>query len=158
YMNTGAPRKPRVNTGLRLGSDLSSAATLEQFLSHCSRATTERRAFSAGSSEATQEKFDALMRRLQDHPQGTWTYGTTVNTVLLSLYIVHPSWTTLAETLQDLWEGRTPEQPESTSPRFAEEYAVVCPESPNPREPHRYHGMEKFSAARAGDVGRWWTW
>ena len=160
YINTGAPGGPRLNTGLRLGSDLSSAATLDQFLSHCGRATIDRCAFSAGSPEATREKFDALLRRLQDDPQGVWTYGKTVNTVELSLYIVHPWWTTLAETLQDLWEERTPEPPDSTlpNPRFAEEYAVVCPESPNPRNPRRYRGMEAFSAARAGDVGRWWTW
>ena len=163
YVYTGAVREPRLNTGLRLGSDLSSAATLEQFLSHCGRATLERCAFSAGSPEATREKFDTLLRRLQDHPQGVWTYGRTVNTVVLSLYFVHPQWTTLADALQALWEGRPPEEPTPPEgpapyPGFEQEYAVVCPESPNPRDPSSYHGLEEFSAARAGDVGRWWTW
>jgi pimeloyl-ACP methyl ester carboxylesterase len=162
YMNTGAARERRLNTGLRLGSDLSSAATLDQFLRHCGRATIERCAFSAGSPKATREKFDRLLRRLQDHPQGSWTYGTTVNTVVLTLNFTD-QWTTLAEALQDLWEGRPPEQPElpegpAPYPGFEQEYAVVCSESPNPRDPRRYHGMEEFSAARAGDVGRWWTW
>jgi pimeloyl-ACP methyl ester carboxylesterase len=163
YMNTGAARDLLLNTGLRLGSDRSSAATLDQFLGHCGAATIERCAFSAGSPKATREKFDELMRRLQAHPQGVWTYGRTVDTVTIYLFSVHPNWTTLAAVLQDLWEGRTPEQPEPPEgpapyPGFEQEYAVVCSESVNPRNPNRYHPMEEWSYARAGDVGRWWTW
>jgi pimeloyl-ACP methyl ester carboxylesterase len=162
YLNTGAGRERRLNTGLRMGSDLSAAATLEQFLSHCGRAPIERCAFSAGSPEATQEKFDALLRRLQDSPQDIWTYGRTVNTVASTLYFLS-RWTTLAEALQDLWEGHIPEAPTPPEgptpyPGFEQEYAVVCSESPNPRDPRRYHDLEAFSAARAGDVGRWWAW
>jgi pimeloyl-ACP methyl ester carboxylesterase len=163
YMNTGAARELLLNLGLRLGSDRSSAATLDQFLGHCGAATLERCAFSAASPEATRVKFDELMRRLQAHPQGAWTYGRTVDTVTIYLFSVHPNWTRLAEVLQDLWERRTPEEPEPVEgpapyPGFEQEYAVVCSESLNPRNPNRYHPMEEFSDARAGDVGRWWTW
>ncbi|WP_328402242.1 alpha/beta hydrolase [Nocardia sp. NBC_00403] len=36
--------------------------------------------------------------------------------------------------------------------------AVICGESPNPRDPHFYGALAKFSAARAGTVGPWWAW
>jgi pimeloyl-ACP methyl ester carboxylesterase len=163
YMNTGAARDLLLNTGLRMGSDRSSAATLDQFLGHCGAATVERCAFSAGSPTATREKLAELMRRLQRHPQGAWTYGRTVDTLTIYLFSVHPNWIRLANVLQDLWEGRTPEQPEPPEgpvpyPGFEQEYAVVCSESINPRNPNRYHPMEESSYARAGDVGRWWAW
>jgi pimeloyl-ACP methyl ester carboxylesterase len=163
YLNTGAERDLLLSTGLRLGSDLSSAALLEQFLGHCGAATVERCPFSAGSLTATREKFAELMRRLQARPQGVWTYGRTVDTVTIYLFSVHPNWTRLARVLQDLWAGRTPEQPEPPEgpapyPGFEQEYAVVCSESLNPRNPNRYHSMEEWSYAQAGDVGRWWAW
>jgi pimeloyl-ACP methyl ester carboxylesterase len=162
YMNTGADRPPRLISGLRLGSDLTAAATLDQFIQHCGHAPTERCKFSAGNPSATRRKFDKLMSRLQHHSDGAWTYGKTVDAVANGLYEV-PLWTCLAKTLQTLWEGRTPAPPPPPKgpppyPGFEFEYAVVCSESPNPRRPGSYLIQEWFSYARAGDVGRWWTW
>jgi pimeloyl-ACP methyl ester carboxylesterase len=156
YMNTGADGPPRLNSGLRLGSDLSGAATLDQFLFHCGHAPVERCAFSAGNPSATRRKFDKLMARLQHQSPGPWTYGKTVNGVT-NLLLFLAQWPFLAEGLQDLWEGRTPAPPQPST-GFEFYYVVLCSESPNPRRPGSYQTLEVFSYARAGDVGRWWTW
>ncbi|MFE7777191.1 alpha/beta hydrolase [Streptomyces sp. NPDC057445] len=163
WVNRGSKSEPLLGTFQRDGSDLSSAATLKQFLVLCGRAGTDRCSFAAGSPEATRTKFDRLMRRLQQQPLDTWTYGRTVGTVLDSLYFVHPQWTALADTLQELWQGRTPQEsppPPGPPPYPAYEQidAVRCSESPNPRDPRRYPSLEEFSYARAGDVGRPVAW
>jgi pimeloyl-ACP methyl ester carboxylesterase len=86
-----------------------------------------------------------------------------VGTVLLGLYKVHPDWGILATDLQDLWEHRAPEEPPpppGPAPYPGSEWieAVRCSESPNPRDPQRYPALERFSYARAGDVGRVVAW
>jgi pimeloyl-ACP methyl ester carboxylesterase len=45
-----------------------------------------------------------------------------------------------------------------TYPGFEQSLGVLCAESPNPRDPARYIGLEKLSTARAGDLGHWWAW
>lgn len=102
------------------------------------------------------------MSRLQHQSEGAWTYGKTVDAVAQGLYFL-PGWPSLAETLQTRWEGRTPAPPPPPAggppyPGFEFQYAVVCSESPNPRRTGSYPILEVFSYARAGDVGRWWTW
>ncbi|MEU5213964.1 alpha/beta fold hydrolase [Streptomyces sp. NPDC020742] len=159
---------PRLPTFLRMGSDLSAAATLDRFLALCGSTTTDRCAFSAGSPKATREKFDRLMRRLRARPVGTWTYGRTAADAVNSLYLVHPGWTGLADRLQLLWQGRAPKAPSpppappvpDPNPYLGEEQAaaVLCGDSPNPRDPGVYHPLEEASARRAGDAGRYWTW
>jgi pimeloyl-ACP methyl ester carboxylesterase len=158
---------PKLPTLLRMGSDLSAAATLDRFLSLCgSTTTTARCAFSAGGPQATRDKFDQLMQRLRKHPQGEWTYGRTVSDVVSSLYVVRPGWADLARRLQDLWQHRVPQPsapppaPPVPNPYLGEEQAgaVLCGDSPNPRDPRVYHALEEASAARAGDAGRHWTW
>ena len=57
-----------LSTSLRIGTDLSSARTLQAFLSLCGEAGSDRCAFSAGSAAATQAKFTSLLRRLRKHP------------------------------------------------------------------------------------------
>jgi len=47
---------------------------------------------------------------------------------------------------------------EEEYPGFEQQDAVLCAESPNPRDPRRYHALERFSARRAGALGRSWTW
>ncbi|MFC5744628.1 alpha/beta hydrolase [Actinomadura rugatobispora] len=159
---------PRLPTLLRMGADRSAAATLDQFLSLCGSTTTAVCAFSAGGPKATRAKFDQLMRRLREHPVGTWTYGRTVGDTVNSLYIVHPGWMNLAGRLQDLWHGRVPKPSApppappvpNPNPYLGEEQAaaVFCGDSPNPRDPGAYHALEKASASRSGDAGRYWTW
>lgn len=168
WTNHASQSEPRLTTFLRMGSDRSAAATLDQFLTLCGSATTARCAFSAGSQKATRDKFDQLMQRLREHPVGTWTYARTVGDVVSSLYVVHPGWTDLADRLQELGQGRVPEPSAPPSPPPVPNQnpytgdeqagAVLCGDSPNPRDPAVYHTLEKASATRAGDAGRFWTW
>ncbi|MEU9472407.1 alpha/beta fold hydrolase [Streptomyces avermitilis] len=168
WTNHASDSDPRLPLFLRMGTDLGAAATLDRFLALCGSTTTDRCAFSAGGPKATRAKFDQLMQRLREHPLGEWTYGGTVGDVVNGLYTVHPGWTSLADRLQDLWQGRVPEQssppPPSPSP-FPLPYlgdeqagAVLCSDSPGPRDPGAYHALEEASSTRAGDVGRFWTW
>ncbi|MEV8094703.1 alpha/beta hydrolase [Kitasatospora sp. NPDC085879] len=49
--------------------------------------------------------------------------------------------------------------PESDSVQGDEQGgAVLCGDSPNPRDPAVYHELEEAAAARAGDAGCFWTW
>ncbi|MFF9687213.1 alpha/beta hydrolase [Streptomyces sp. NPDC014623] len=157
----------RLTTFLRMGSDRGAAATLGTFLDLCGSAATTRCAFSAGTPEATRDKFGRLTRRLRETPVDTWTYARTVADVVNGLYLVS-GWADLAGRLQELWQGRGPEQapfppappvPEP-NPYLGEEQAaaVLCGDSPNPRGPGAYHALEEAGAARAGDAGRFWTW
>ncbi|WP_351233370.1 alpha/beta hydrolase [Streptomyces sp. NPDC002133] len=163
WLNGGSKSEPLLGTLQRDGTDLGAAATLEQFLTLCGKATVDRCPFSAGDPEATRTKFTRLMERLQQAPQEAWTYGATVATVLQGLYVVDPQWSELAVTLQDLWQGRTPQEatvPEDPPPYPALEQieAIRCSESPNPRDPLRYPSLEQFSYERAGDLGRLLAW
>ncbi|MEJ8636624.1 alpha/beta hydrolase [Streptomyces sp. MS2.AVA.5] len=162
YADGAMTGKARLTTSLRIGSDLGSAATLDQFLDLCGQGPASRCAFSAGSPTATRTKLTTLMERLRHRPVGEWTYAKTVDALRSSLYFVTPGWTDAAETLQALWQGRAPSlpaAPESTAyPGFEQEAAVVCSESPNPRVLSRDAELDAFSAARAGDLGRRWVW
>ncbi|MGY3205377.1 alpha/beta hydrolase [Streptomyces sp. TE5632] len=168
WTNHASDDDPRLTTFLRMGSDRSAAATLDQFLALCGSTTPAHCAFSAGSPKATRTKFDQLMQRLRKQPVGAWTYAGTVANAVNSLYVVHPGWTDLAGRLQDLWRGRAPEPASpppppavpNPNPYLGEEQgaAVLCGDSPNPRDPGVYHAVEEAAAARAGDAGRFWTW
>ncbi|MEU8496164.1 alpha/beta fold hydrolase [Streptomyces lavendulae] len=168
WTDGSARGEPRSTTFLRMGSDRSAAATLDRFLTLCGSAPVARCAFSAGSPEATREKFDRLMQRLRERPIGPWTYARTVADTVTGLYIVDPGWTALAGRLQALSQGRAPEPQafpppppvDRPNPYLGDEQAaaVWCSDSPNPRDPAAYHGLEEDSARRAGDTGRFWTW
>ncbi|MFD7612010.1 alpha/beta hydrolase [Streptomyces sp. NPDC059828] len=163
-----ASDSPRLTTFLRMGSDRSAAAVLDRFLALCGSTTTAHCAFSAGEPQATRDKFDRLMRRLRERPVGTWNYGRTAGDVVSSLYVVHPGWADLAGRLQELWLGRAPQPAEpppappvrDPAPYLGDEQAaaVLCSDSPNPRDPGVYHALEEASALRTGDAGRFWTW
>ena len=58
-----------MSTDLRMGSDLSSAETLNAFLDLCGSTDVAHCAFTAGSPEATRAKYAALLARLQSDPQ-----------------------------------------------------------------------------------------
>lgn len=167
WTNHASPYEPRLPLFLRMGADLGAAATRDQFLASCGSSTTAHCAFSAGGPKATRNKFDQLMRRLRAHPQGAWTYARTVADTVTALYTVHPVWTDLAGRLQTLWQGDVPKpapSPPSPSPvktpYMGEEQAaaVLCSDSPNPRDLAAYPAAEAASSARAGDAGRFWTW
>ena len=163
WMNSGSKSEPRLGTHLRFDVDLGAAAILDQFLTLCGSTTADRCAFSAGTPDATHTKFNELLLRLQEQPQGIWTYGKTVGTVLQNLYTVHQQWSPLATKLQDVWEHRTPQEPPPppdpvSYPGFEQIDAIKCSESPNPRDPRSYRAQEEFSYARAGDIGRAVAW
>ncbi|GAB2812385.1 alpha/beta hydrolase [Streptomyces chlorus] len=152
-----------LNTFLRLGSHLGSADTLRQFLDHCGRAPVSRCVFSAGSPAATRDKYDTLMARLAQRPASDWTFARAVSEVRGGLYTVHPGWAGVADLLQSLWIGR-PLIPLSNPagatryPGFEQSFAVLCAESPNPRSPRLYPGLEERAVAEAGELSRWWVW
>ncbi|MGW0859000.1 alpha/beta hydrolase [Streptomyces sp. NPDC002690] len=156
----------RLPTFLRMGSDTTAASTLEQFLTRCGATGTDHCAFSAGSPQATRSKFDQLMRRLREQPVGAWTYAAAVSDTVSGLYTLHPGWTELAGRLQDLWQGRVPAPPAPLPappvpyPYLGDEQAgaVLCGDSPNPRDTAVYPALEEAGAARTGDPGRHWTW
>ncbi|MER6779475.1 MULTISPECIES: alpha/beta fold hydrolase [unclassified Streptomyces] len=168
WTNGAAPGEPRTTTLLRMGSDRTAAATLDRFLDLCGSAPASRCAFSAGSAEATRDKFDQLMRRLRERPVGPWTYAKTVADTVNGLYIVNPGWTDLAQRLQELSQGRAPKPPvypapppvAQPNPYLGDEQAasVWCSDSPNPSDPAVYHGLAEDSARRNGDAGRFWAW
>ncbi|MFE5805135.1 alpha/beta hydrolase [Streptomyces sp. NPDC056491] len=162
YVDGAMSGEPGQTTSLRMGSDLGSADTLEQFLKLCGEAPASRCAFSAGNPKATRAKYTELMRRLQRRSVGGWTYARAVTELRQGLYIVHPGWTSAAEMLQALWQEREPEPaappPAGRYPGTEQEAAVVCTDSPNPRALSRYAQLEAFSAERAGDLGRRWVW
>ncbi|MFJ9660061.1 alpha/beta hydrolase [Streptomyces griseoflavus] len=168
WTNDASDEDPRLTSFQRLGADRGAAETLEEFLTLCGAATTDRCAFSAGSPQATRAKFGELMVRLRKQPVHGWTYAGTIAAAVNGFYVVHPGWTRLAATLQDLWRGRAPAPaplppppavPEP-DPYLGEEQAtaVFCGDSPHPRDPAAHHPLEELSAARAGDVGRFWVW
>ncbi|MGW7284741.1 alpha/beta hydrolase [Streptomyces sp. NPDC054847] len=166
WTNHASDEEVRLTTFLRMGADLGAAGILDQFLALCGSSTTTRCAFSAGSPQATKNKWEELLRRLRERPVGEWTYGRTVADVVSGLDIVHPGWTELAGRLQDLWQSRVPGPPSPLpappvpNPYTGEEQgaAVLCSDSPNPRDPGVYHALEEAAAVRAGDAGRFWTW
>ncbi|NEA87971.1 alpha/beta hydrolase [Streptomyces sp. SID7958] len=168
WTNNGSADAARSTSFTRLGSDVSAAGVLDQFLTRCGSTTTAHCAFSAGSPEATRAKYDRLMERLRDRPIGPWTYARTVSAMVSGFYVVHPGWTEVARVLQELSQGREPQPSafpppppvKNPNPYTGEEQstAVLCGDSPNPRDPGVYHDLEEESAARAGDVGRHWIW
>jgi pimeloyl-ACP methyl ester carboxylesterase len=157
-----------LSTSLRIGADLSSARTLQAFLSLCGEAGSDRCAFSAGSAAATQAKFTSLLRRLRKHPvtfQGEpVTYARAVRDVARALSVVQPAfgppnWTSGAQELETLWTGGSGGTPPPAFYPFPEwGYAVQCSESPNPRRPAVFRALAGLAFARSGDLGPIGPW
>ena len=163
---------------LRLGSDESAAKTLDAFLTLCGQAATPRCAFSAGSAAATKAKWRTLLRRLREHPvtvgspPRTWTYaalvtyiGSELATGTGPLLAMVTNWATAAELLQTVWNASV--EPSGLASEAAailppvppeERNAVLCGESPTPRNPDVYPALAALSYARAGDVGPGFAW
>jgi hypothetical protein len=167
----------------RLGRDQASAATLRAFLDLCGRASTAACAFSAGTPAATRAKVAALLRRLRRHPvtvgspPQTYTYADAVASVPVG---VVSEWPCGARLLQSLWAGRgtvcaaaeAAGQP-GTGPRPAspprgpfhgayyggeEQLAVLCADSPNPRDPRLYPLLAALAYRQSGGYGLDYTW
>ena len=169
---------------LRLHSDQASAATMRAFLRLCGRASTTRCAFSAGTPAATRAKFAILLSRLRRHPVAigtppqTFTFADTV----VSLPLAKVSqWPDGASLLQQLWAAsaarRHPHAPagpgmraQASSPAgrpagspaaytgLEQQLAVICSDSPNPRDPREYAAAARLASARSGAFGPASTW
>jgi pimeloyl-ACP methyl ester carboxylesterase len=172
-------------TYLRLGSDQASAAVMGAFLDLCGKTTTSACAFSAGTPAATRAKWATLLRRLRRHPvttgtpPQTYTYATAVAVQSVQLHTVS-GWPSDAGLLQRLWvasaAGRpsTPASPATraqasppataaTAPPavyggFEQVLAVVCSDSPNPRDPAAYPAVARRAYTRSGAFGPQKTW
>jgi pimeloyl-ACP methyl ester carboxylesterase len=169
---------------LRLGRDQAAAATLRDFLDLCGKRTTSACAFSAGTPAATQAKWAALLRRLGRHPvtigspQQVYTYADAVASVPLGAVA---EWQAGASVLQQLWvasagpslgaltaspaglapasgPAAAPATPAALYAGVEQQLAVLCSDSPNPRDPGVYPSLARVSYARSGPFGPEFTW
>jgi pimeloyl-ACP methyl ester carboxylesterase len=164
---------------LRMGTDVSAAATLNAFLDRCGAVPASRCTFSAGSPAATHAKFTALLGRLRRHPVAIgsppqlYTYASTVQAVANFLDTTQPEqalgfpgWTGGAGLLQQLWQappahgGQAAPAAAPSSPYngLEQETAVLCGDSPNPRDPRVYGALARLAYHRSGPVGPYWSW
>src|SRR5580698_822900 len=172
-------------TYLRQGSDQASAAVMRGFLDLCGKTTTSACAFSAGTPAATRSKWATLLRRLRQHPvtigtpPQTYTYAAAVTWQSVQLTTVS-QWPSAASLLQQLWVASTagrPSTPASPATRaqasppataatappavyggFEQVLAVVCSDSPNPRDPAAYPAVARRAYTRSGAFGPQKTW
>ena len=172
-----------LSTFLRQGTDQGSAATMRAFLDLCGKATTSACAFSAGTPAATRAKWAVLLRRLCRHPvtigtpPQTYTYADAVVTVPLTTV---SQWQSGASVLQQLWAASSagrrstaagPDARAQASPPAAagalppgfytgweQMFAVLCADSPNPRDPAAYPAAARRAYLRSGAFGLEWAW
>jgi pimeloyl-ACP methyl ester carboxylesterase len=172
-------------TFLRQGSDQASAAVMRAFLNLCGKTTTSACAFSAGTPAATRSKWARLLRRLRRHPvtigtpPQTYTYAAAVAVQAALLHTVS-QWPSSASLLQQLWvasaAGRpstaaspatraqaTPPAATATAPPavysgFEQVLAVLCSDSPNPRDPAAYPAVARRAYTRSGAFGPNQAW
>jgi pimeloyl-ACP methyl ester carboxylesterase len=157
---------PPLNNYLRQQADRGSADTLDAFLALCGQVSTTECAFSAGSAEATQDKWRALLQRVRSNPVAVgdeqWDYDKLVTATVESLYGV-PAWPGLACQLQQAWQGGVaacPATPAAPHPPQVQSQtiAVRCAETPNPRDPAAYLALARLAHDRSGAVGPYWVW
>jgi pimeloyl-ACP methyl ester carboxylesterase len=154
--------------GLRFRSDEETAKTLAAFLDLCGRQDAARCAFSAGSPQATREKFTELLARLPvDATAGRTSYAQAVSATVRDLYVLS-SWEGRAVDLQRLWE-EGPSAPGRQAAAAGEragsetysgeeqEMAIACGEVPSPGASD-FPEIDAFAQQRSGVVGPYWTW
>lgn len=160
-----------LTTFLRLHSDQANAADLSAFLRLCGQTTTARCAFSAGTPSATQAKWKTLLRRLSRHPvtvgdpPQTYTYADAIESVPLSTVL---AWPAGARLLQQLWAASADgtATPAAAAGRAApavytgreQGLAVLCSDSPYPRNVSAYAADARLAYARSGGIGLGWVW
>lgn len=104
-----------LSTFVRLGSDFGAAATVDAFMRACGEAPAADCAFSAGTAEATRQKWAELLTRARNgkvvHEGEAAGEGAIVSYVMSSLYLVDPlpgfdrfpGYRAVADFLQALW-------------------------------------------------------
>ncbi|MEN3299842.1 alpha/beta hydrolase [Pseudonocardia sp.] len=170
---------PSQSTFIRIGSDIGSQNTVDEFVQQCGTVDGARCAFSEGSVGATRRKWADLLARLHTAPavvEGAEVDDRALVSVLKSaLYLVaplpgfdrFPGWAGAAQLVEAVDAASkapatpaTPAQPsaptaEPASPgtyvtSAGRRLAVVCGESPNPSEPSAYTAQARLSYRRAG--------
>ena len=143
--------------GLRFKSDVETARTLNAFLDLCGNTDTTRCAFSAGSPQATREKFADLLDRLPVDPTpGQTTYAQAISGTVRALYLA-VNWKLQAVTLQQLWEQGPGAVPPPAGRNEEQEMTIACGEVPSP--PARaFPGIDGFAQQRSGVAGPFWAW
>jgi pimeloyl-ACP methyl ester carboxylesterase len=172
-LDAAAWTRPRsgLPSWLRIGEDQASAQTMRDFLDLCGQTTTAQCAFSAGTPVATQAKWATLLRRLARHPVTvagqSYTYADAVASVPLGSVAQWPSGATQ---LQQLWLASNPvgasadqAVPAATAPASGysgqeQQLAVLCADSPNPRDASAYPSLARLAYARSGAFGPDDTW
>jgi pimeloyl-ACP methyl ester carboxylesterase len=160
---------------LRLGQDEANTAGLTGFLNLCGQAARSACAFSAGTPAATRAKWNTLLRRLTAHPVTTgrppqpFTYADAFEVVDLGDV---SAWQQGAVQLQQLWTAsatattatpaasRTPAAP-ATAPLYTgaeQALAVLCSDSPDPRNLGVYAADARLGYARSGGFGLGQLW
>ncbi|GLY77612.1 alpha/beta hydrolase [Actinoallomurus iriomotensis] len=167
--------KDGLPTFLSTGNDQASAAVFKDFLDLCGEASTTACAFSAGTPAATHAKYETLLRRLRRHPV---TVGDTQNCGyacgVLSIPLGSVSqWALGADLLQQMWvassgapaasspsapkrqaRGSGADAPSTAVYTGREQFlAMVCSDSPNPRDPSAYTSAARLAYARSGPMG-----
>jgi hypothetical protein len=146
----------------RLGDPQAMEAAMNAFLDLCGKATTKACAFSAGTPAATTAKWDTLLRLASKHPislggqQGTFTYADVVASVNVGRVA---QWQSSAVLLQQLWTaaktGASPAAAATAAPSSGpnldqaadteQQLAILCADSPNPRNPAAYATAAAFT-------------
>jgi pimeloyl-ACP methyl ester carboxylesterase len=143
--------------GLRFKSDVETAKTLDAFLDLCGSTDTVHCAFSAGSPEATKQKFTELLSRLPvDLTAGQTTFARAISDTVRALYLA-ANWRAQAEVLQLLWEQGPAAVPPPAGRGEEQEMAIACGEVPSP-PPRAFPALDAFALERSGVVGPFWAW
>ncbi len=175
------PDDPMLSTFVRIGSDFAGARAIVEFMSECGAVGADACAFSAGSPQATREKWDALLARAKT---GITLDGDLIDQPSLlayvgaSIYMVEPvpgfsrfpGWLAVAEFLQALWKTKDATaaggggHPANSAPPASDhpavyatsagrQLSVICGESPNPATLEAATAQAIASFARAGVSG-----
>ena len=168
-------RPDGVPTFLGQGTGYASAATMRAFLDLCGQAATSACAFSAGTPAATRAKWAALLRRLGRHPVtiGSPPQAYTYADVVVSVPLATVSyWQAGAVWLQQLWVASSAARPPAAASipvtaasvlpavytGYEQTLAVLCSDSPNPRDPAAYLAAGRSAYARSGAFGLQQPW
>jgi pimeloyl-ACP methyl ester carboxylesterase len=164
--SNGGKDETNLSTMLRLGMDLAAAKTLKAFLNLCGQASKDHCAFSAGSPQKTEAKFNALLEKLRQQPVvidgKTTTYAVLLAVLNESLSIAGKlngvsEWTTAADQLQKAWDAPAATSPDPLTIRLVlpelGALVVACAESPNPRNPEAFRQLDVTASKRAGAMG-----
>jgi len=172
-----------LGTFLRIGSDYAGATATIEFMNQCGAVDAKACAFSAGSPQATRDKWAELLARAAtgiaidgdriDRPSLLAYVGSTIYiTEPVPGFARFPGWVAVGEFLEALWQASEdlragkpakaadPAKPAAAPPpapyttSAGRQLAVICGESPNPQTDEAFVAQVLASYERAG-IGGW---